>query len=357
MRAILFTIASFLLISVYANPVVDHQPGVDGNSTIAKGEDPIEAIMNHVADANEYHIATIDGKHISIPLPCILFNKTAHKFSFFLSSTLQQKEEIEGYKLNEETGKVVDAQTGTRDTFIDFSITKNVFTMLLGFTILTLVFFFIKRTYSIRKNLPPKGIQALFEPVIQFLIDDVLKPNLGNRYHAFLPYILSIFFFILINNLLGLIPFFPGGANLSGNIAFTFPLAFIAFLMINLNGNKDYWKHIFAMPGVPKALLIILTPIEIMGVFLKPMVLMLRLFGNITGGHIAVLSIVSLIFILGELGKNIGGAIAGGAMAIPILLFVSALELFVTFLQAYVFTLLTATFIGMAMEEHHTEKH
>jgi F-type H+-transporting ATPase subunit a len=194
--------------------------------------------------------------------------------------------------------------------------------------------------------------------VIQYLIDDVLKPNLGKNYHKFLPYVLSVFFFILIINLIGLVPFFPGSANASGNIAFTFSLALISGLIINFNGSKDYWKHVFAMPGVPKVLWFILTPIELLGVFLKPIVLMLRLFGNITGGHIAVLSIASLIFILGEMGNSMGGAVAGGFMAIPILLFVNALELFVAFLQAYVFTLLTTIFLGMAMEEHHhAEQH
>jgi F-type H+-transporting ATPase subunit a len=172
-------------------------------------------------------------------LPCLLYNKNTHKFSFFFSSVFHHEEEVDGYKLNEETGKIIDASTGTRDSFIDFSITKNVFTILLAFVILTFVFFSIKKSYTVRKNQPPKGIQALFEPVIQYLIDDVLKPNLGKRYETFLPYILSIFFFILTVNLIGLIPFFPGSANASGNIAFTFSLAFISFLMINLNSNKD----------------------------------------------------------------------------------------------------------------------
>ncbi|QQR98994.1 MAG: F0F1 ATP synthase subunit A [Sphingobacteriales bacterium] len=176
------------------------------------------------------------------------------------------------------------------------------------------------------------------------------------KYEKFLPYLLSVFFFILINNLLGLVPFL-GGINSSGNISFTLVLAMCSLLLINLNGNKDYWTHVFAMPGVPKWVLVILTPIEILGVFLKPAVLMLRLFGNITGGHIAVLSIVSLIFIMGEMGEKMGGAAAGGFIAFPILLFVNAMELFVAFLQAYVFTLLTAIFIGAAVEEHHHAEH
>lgn len=316
----------------------------------------VEHIMNHVADANEYHILTIGSTHITMPLPCILYRKSTSKFSFFLSSAFHHEEEIDGYKFNEETGRVVDAETGNRDSFIDFSITKNVFHMILGFIILTIVFVSIKNKYASKKNQAPTGLQGFIEPIIVFLTDEIFQPILGKNYEKFLPYLLSVFFFILINNLLGLIPFFPGGANASGNIAFTFVLAFCSFVLININGTKHYWRHIIAMPGVPLPVLIILTPIEILGIFLKPIVLMLRLFGNITGGHIAVLSIVSLIFILGENGAKIGGATAGGAMALPILLFVSAIELLVAFLQAFVFTLLSSIFISMALEEHHHEE-
>ena len=317
----------------------------------------VEHIMNHVADANENHIATIHEagveKHISLPLPCILYNKSTGKLSVFMSSKLHDSHEgYDGYKMDNHTNRVVDVETGKRDTFYDFSITKNVFNMLLGFFILTIIFFIIKATYVKRAGQAPTGIQSFFEPIIQFLIDEVAKPNLGAKYEKFLPYLICVFFFILINNLLGLVPFI-GGINSSGNISFTLVLAMCSLLLINLNGNKHYWQHIFAMPGVPKWVLVILTPIELLGVVLKPAVLMLRLFGNITGGHIAVLAIVSLIFIMGKMGTTIGGATAGGAIAIPILLFVNAMELFVAFLQAYVFTLLTAIFIGAAIEDHH----
>jgi F-type H+-transporting ATPase subunit a len=323
----------------------------------------VEHIMNHVADANENHIATIkkegqEDQHISMPLPCILYSKSTGKLSIFMSSKLSHSHEgYEGYKMDHHTNRVVDAVTGTRDTFYDFSITKNVFNMLLGFLILTIIFFVIKNAYIKNAGKAPKGIQSFFEPIIQFLTDEVAKPNLGNQYEKFLPYLICVFFFILINNLLGLIPFI-GGINSSGNISFTLVLAMCSLLLINLNGNKHYWQHIFAMPGVPKWVLVILTPIELLGVFLKPAVLMLRLFGNITGGHIAVLAIVSLIFIMGKMGTTVGGATAGGVIAIPILLFVNAMELFVAFLQAYVFTLLSAIFIGAAIEDHHhAEEH
>ncbi|HNF48874.1 MAG TPA: F0F1 ATP synthase subunit A [Chitinophagales bacterium] len=326
----------------------------------------VEHIMNHISDANQFHVATVSGKHFVIALPCILYRNG--KLSVFSSSRLEHDQEYDGYKLDEHSGRVVDAVTGKRSTnlgtyftshdsskFLDFSITKNVFTSILGFIILAILLFAAKKAYTNRKGQAPKGLQSIIEPIVQFLVDDVIKPNIGPKYEKFVPFLLSIFFFILINNLIGLIPFFPGGANVSGNIAFTMTLAVLAFLMININGSKSYWGHIFAMPGVPKWVLVILTPVEIVGLFIKPIALMLRLFGNITGGHIAILSIVSLIFIFGSLGKSIGGASLGGAMAIPIVLFVNAMELFVAFLQAYVFTLLTSIFIGAALEEHEHE--
>ncbi|MFN8261123.1 MAG: F0F1 ATP synthase subunit A [Chitinophagales bacterium] len=332
----------------------------------------VEHIMNHVADANEFHIATVGHSHYSLHLPCILFRDG--KLSVFSSAEFEGGEkEVDGYKLDEHSGRVVDAATGTRSTnvmsyftatdsskFLDFSITKNVFTTLLGFLILTFLLISAKNAYVKNGNKAPKGIQSALEPIIQYIVDDVIKQNIGPKYEKFVPFLLSVFFFILINNLIGLIPFFPGGANVSGNIAFTFALALIAFVIININGNKSYWGHVFAMPGVPKWVLVILTPVEVVGLFIKPIALMLRLFGNITGGHIAILSIVSLIFIFGKMGQSIGGASLGGGMAIPIVLFVNTMELFVAFLQAYVFTLLTSIFIGAAVEEHEhhgTEHH
>lgn len=336
-------------------------------TTAEPKEDPttevVEHIMNHIADANEFHIATINGHHYSLPLPCIILRNG--KLSVFSSASFHQEEQIDGFKLDEKTGRIVDAETGNRSAnlvsyftakdsskFIDLSITKNVFTSLLGFLILAVVLITAARAYAKNGIKAPKGLQSALEPVINFIVEDVIKENIGAKYEKFVPFLLSVFFFILINNLIGLIPFFPGSANVSGNIAFTFALAVIAFVVININGNKNYWGHVFAMPGVPKWVLVILTPVEIIGLFIKPIALMLRLFGNIVGGHIAILSIISLIFIFGKMGENVGGASLGGGMAIPIVLFVNAMELFVAFLQAYIFTLLTTIFIAAAVEEH-----
>lgn len=367
---VLFTTVSFANVEPVAATESATATSVEG-ATEAKAEpkedasaEVVEHIMNHVADANEFHIATIGHNHYSLHLPCILLRDG--KLSFFSSAEFEGGEkEVDGFKLDEHSGRVVDAATGNRSAnivsyftandsskFIDLSITKNVFTSLIGFLVLAIVLIGVARAYAKDNTKAPKGMQSALEPIINYLVDDVIKLNIGPKYEKFVPFLLSVFFFILINNLIGLIPFFPGSANASGNIAFTFVLAIIAFIIININGNKSYWGHIFAMPGVPKWVLVILTPVEIVGLFIKPIALMLRLFGNITGGHIAILSIVSLIFIFGKMGQSVGGASLGGGMAIPIVLFVNAMELFVAFLQAYVFTLLTSIFIGAAVEEH-----
>ncbi|MBX7224628.1 MAG: F0F1 ATP synthase subunit A [Chitinophagales bacterium] len=345
---------------------LDNIYGEVSHTESAEEESPVDVIMNHVADANIYHIATINGKHITFGLPCILWRN--NKLSVFSSSRFHHEEVVDGFTLDHHTGKVVDAATGKRSSdllsyfgatdsskFIDFSITKNVFTMLLGVLLLTIAFSMVVRSYKRGANVAPKGFQALFEPIFLYIYEDVIKQNLGKKADKYAPYLLSLFFFILIINLIGLIPFFPGGANASGNISFTAVLAICTFLVITLNGNKHYWHHIFAMPGVPKWVLIILTPVEIAGMFVKPFALAMRLFGNITSGHVVILSLVSLIFILGKNGESLGGAFAGSAMAVPFVLFMSALELLVAFLQAYIFTLLSAIFISSAVaeDEHH----
>lgn len=329
----------------------EHGDGHHGEEGHADPNDPIAAIMHHISDANEFHI----WGHIHLPLPVII-RKSDGSWSTGLSSQYYEEHGgKDGLVLSH--GRIVNADTHKTDGLLDFSITKNVFMMLLSLVILTLVFFSMKSAYSKRGiNSAPKGLQSFLEPIITFIIDDVAKPNLGKHYEKFIPYLLCAFFFILINNLLGLVPFFPGSANLTGNISVTLTMAVLTFLVTNFSGNKNYWLHVFAMPGVPKPLLLLLTPLEIVGLLTKPFALMMRLFANITAGHIIILSLVSLIFILGENGNSIGGAIGGTSVAVPFVLFMNALELLVAFLQAYIFTLLSAIFIGMAIEEHHHEE-
>jgi F-type H+-transporting ATPase subunit a len=238
--------------------------------------------------------------------------------------------------------------------FYDFSITRNVFTMLLTVLVLFLVFRSVAVSYKKREGQAPKGLQNFFEPLIAFIRDDIAKPNIGHHYDKFMPYLLSVFFFILGLNLIGQIPIFPGSANVTGNISVTMVLAVITFLITNLSGNKHYWEHTLWMPGVPPVLkVLILTPVEILGIVLKPFTLMLRLFANITAGHIVIVAFVGLIFIFGKAGASVGGSAIGAAVSVPLTMFMMALELLVAFLQAYIFTMLSAVYFGLATEEAH----
>jgi F-type H+-transporting ATPase subunit a len=193
----------------------------------------------------------------------------------------------------------------------------------------------------------PRGIQSFLEPIVLFVRDDIAIANIGeHKYERYMPYLLTVFFFILLNNLMGMIPFPPPfGANVTGNIAVTFVLALITFLITQFSGNKNYWKHIFATPGVPFWLLPIMIPVELIGIISKPFALMIRLFANISAGHIVILSLVGLIFIF--------RSVAVAPASILLVVFMDCIELFVAFLQAYVFTLLSALFISMAVEEEH----
>lgn len=228
---------------------------------------------------------------------------------------------------------------------LDFSITKNVCTLLLSIVVLLVIFISVANGYKKRKGKSPKGLQSWLEPVILFVRDDIAKPNLGHKYERFMPYLLTVFFFIWFNNMLGLVPFLPGGANLTGNIAVTMVLAVITLLITIFNGNKHYWQHIFWMPNVPVPMKIFLAPLELIGVFTKPIALMIRLFANITAGHILVLSLICLIFVFDSIWVS--------AASIPFAIFIGAIELMVAFIQAFIFTILSALFIGMAVEEHH----
>jgi F-type H+-transporting ATPase subunit a len=214
----------------------------------------------------------------------------------------------------------------------------------------------VAKAYTNRQGKAPKGLQSFVEPLIMFIRDDVAKNSIGEKkYSKYMSYLLTIFFFIFINNLLGLVPIIPGGANLTGNIAVCMVLAALTLVIVLASGNGHYWRHIFAMPGVPIPVLIILTPIELIGVVLRPFVLMIRLFANITAGHIIALAFFSLIFIFGEMNTGAGFGVA--VVSVLFTVFMGMLELLVAFLQAYVFTLLSAIYIGAAVEEGHHDHH
>lgn len=312
-------------------------------------------ILEHVADSHEWHILTRkDGTAVAIYLPVILYDRESglHVFS---SRKIAHGKSHNGYAIAHDgqyAGKIVRVnEEGHYDGSkppLDFSITKAIFGMIVASVILLWLMLALARSYKKTGVSAPKGLQGFLEPVILFIRDDVAIPNIGeHKYGKFMPYLLTVFFFILINNLLGLIPIFPFGANVTGNVNVTFVLAVITFLITQFSANKSHWRHVFAAPGVPFWLLPIMIPIEIIGLFSKPFALMIRLFANITAGHIIVLSLVTLIFIFKSL--------IVAPVSIVFVLFMDCIELLVAFLQAYVFTLLSALFIGMATAEpeHH----
>ena len=237
-------------------------------------------------------------------------------------------------------------------SFYDFSITKNVMSMFLVLALMAWMFIGIARAYQNRDGKAPKGIQSFMEPIIVFIRDEVAIPFIGHKWERYFPFLLSLFFFILGLNLFGQIPFL-GGSNATGNLAVTMVLAIFAFLVVNLSGNRHYWEHIFWMPGVPAWVKTILTPVEFLGVFIKPLTLMLRLFANITAGHMVIVIFVGMIFIFGDSGNNPAGAFGTAVGSTLLTIFMMSIELLVAFIQAFVFTILTASYIGAAVEEHH----
>ncbi len=322
-----------------------------------------EMILDHIVDAHEWHILSYNDFHLSIPLPVILLDN-GKLVSFSSGRFHHGHDAYQGYRLmteGENKGKIVkvmdDGETVDASAKIplDFSITKNVVSLFVSILLLCIIFISIANRYNKNPNSAPKGLQSLLEPLILFVRDDIAIPGLGKKKYArFMPFLLTIFFFIFFNNLLGLIPIFPGGANLTGNIAITLVLALFTFVITTFIGNKNYWLHIFNAPGVPwwlKFPIPLMPIVEFLGVLTKPFVLMVRLFANITAGHIIILGFMSLIFIFGNM--NIGAGYGVSVFSIAFGVFMSLLELLVAFIQAYVFTLLSAIYFGMAMEEHH----
>lgn len=310
-------------------------------------------ILEHIADSHEWHIYTKqNGEHVAIYLPVILYTRD-QGLNFFSSKKLAHGHEYRGFKLEEEgpfKGKIVmvneEGHVDEDNLPLDLSMTKTVVAMLAAAIIGLILFLTLARSYKKNGISHPKGIQSFLEPIILFVRDDIAVPNLGHKSDKFMPYLLTAFFFILINNLMGLIPFPPPfGGNVTGNIAITFILASCTFLITQFSANKSHWKHVFATPGVPFWLLPIMIPVEIIGLLSKPFALMIRLFANMLAGHIVILSLICLIFIFQSL--------ALAPVSIFFVIFMSFMELLVAFLQAYIFTLLSALFISMAVQESH----
>ena len=310
-------------------------------------------IIEHVVDNHEWHIAKIGQTHISIPLPVILLYD-GEIYSFWSSKFHNESHTYNGFTLKD--NKIIAAEDHEK-TVYDFSITKTVFAILFSCLLLLWIFISVANRYKRNPKEAPRGMQSLLEPLIIFIRDDIAKNSIGEKkYERFMPFLLTIFFFIFLNNLLGIIPFFPGGANVTGSIAVTMVLAIFTFILTTINGNKHYWVDIVNTPGVPwwlKVPIPLMPVVEIIGIITKPFVLMVRLFANISAGHIIVLGFVSLIFIFGAISDALGYGVS--VVSVAFILFMDLLELLVAFIQAYVFTLLSALYFGLATIE--TEKH
>lgn len=318
-----------------------------------------EFIMEHIGDAYEWHILTYKDFHLSIPLPVILYSKYSG-FHVFMSGRFHHGHaSYKGFEISHEEpyeGKIVEVlDNGTVVKPLDLSITKNVMAVFVSVILLIWLFISVARKYERSRGKAPTGIQNMIETVILFIRDDVARPSIGERhYERFMPYLLTLFFFILANNLMGLIPIFPFGANVTGNIAVTGVLAFFTLMFTVLSGNRHYWKEIFNAPGVPwwlKVPIPMMPVIELFGMLTKPLVLMVRLFANITAGHIIAMGFFSLIFIFGSMDPAMGWAVS--PLTVVFTIFMGILEILVAFIQAYVFTLLSALYFGMATAEHH----
>jgi F-type H+-transporting ATPase subunit a len=358
MKRVLLTQKAFLLVSVFllnlsfANRLFAQHDGDSSKAEVStdslsgehsadhKEMNVAEVILDHVMDNHVWHIT----EAIVVPLPIIIYSQE-RGFDFFSSGNFFEHHtpvEYNGYKL---VGNKIFIAESNKEV-LDFSITKNVLMLFINAGVLTLILLTVAKSYKTRAGKAPKGLQSFIEPIVLFVQNDIVKPNVGPKYEKYLPYLLTLFFFILFGNLLGLL---PGAGNLTGNIAVTLVLALITFFITNLSGNKSYWGHIFWTPGVPLLLRIIILPVELIGVFTKPFSLTVRLFVAITAGHIVLLALICLTFIFKSWFVGIGSAV--------FVTLISLIELLVAGIQAYVFTLFSSLYIGMAVAEHGHEDH
>ena len=370
-------LAISILVSLFNIANLNSVLAASGSVEERKEESRTEFIMHHIADDYQWHIITIGHTHISIPLPVIIYDYE-EGLKVFMSSDFydeyhkpishsgfmighgkimrdgeghgnshgddhaQKRQKRHGDDHGEEHAATKDHHEADTSGFIDLSITKNVASLILSMVLLIVIFFSVAKSYK-KGVSAPKGMQSVFEPIIVFIRDDIAKTNIGEgKYERFMPYLLTLFFFILFNNLLGLT---PGAANLSGNIAVTMCLALFTFFITQFNGKKAYWMHIFATPGVPLLLRPIILVVEIIGIFTKPISLTLRLFASITAGHIVVLSIIGLGFILNSLAVGVVGTLFSTIITL--------IEIIVALIQAYVFTLFSSMYIGQALDDGH----
>ncbi len=363
-----YFIVSFVLFWILISPsslmAGEGEGGAESENREAHGKEHFNTaglVAHHTSDSHDY-LVELPFFHKTIHLPVILWTKNG--LSIFSSARFQGDNEGKVVVNDDKGNRLVrkheiiyyaDKIEGMEHPSLmdyslrplDFSITRNVLAIFFVFLLLSITLYYARKAYENPKRLP-KGVAAVLEPIILFIRDDIAKENIGKHYEKYMPYLLTVFFFILYSNLIGLIPFAPFGHNLTGNILITFVLAAIALVVILASSNKHYWKHIFT-PPVPKLIWIVMVPVEIAGIFIKPFALMVRLFANILAGHTMMISLVALIFIF----ESAKWGIVSGIFVV----FMSFIELLVAFLQAYIFTVLTAVFIGLALEEGHEEEH
>ena len=315
----------------------------------------LEVIGHHVLDGHDFSLFEYEGKHIGFSLPIILWDNGVH---FFSSSKFNHGEEVAEsngnfyilhhekiYKTNASGTLTGDEHHPTNLQPIDLSITKGVLTIMIVALLMFLLFTSLARSYAKNGGIS-SGFGRLFEPIVIYIRDEIAIPNIGEKhYKKYMSYLLTIFFFVWFLNIFGLTPL---GINVTGNIAITFGLAVITFVITNITANKNYWGHIFWMPGVPLPMKIILAPIELLGVFIKPFSLMIRLYANIFAGHIVLMSLIGLMFIFKSW--------LGSSLSFMLSFAISTIEILVALLQAYIFTMLSALYFGSAVEEHHHEE-
>jgi F-type H+-transporting ATPase subunit a len=370
--SLLVLVFTLFVASFNASAQEEHLAPAEATHQAEAAKEPLnikKIIFDHVGDAHEWHFMTIGHTHITAPLPVILYSPS-NGLSVFSSSKFGHeghREVVDGqyilvddhYKAEQialgkdpiEVEKIKSGAIVTVDgsPVYDFSITKNVLSMLISVALLLWIMLSVAKKYKQNgSGVAPSGFQNALEPVITFVRDEVAVPNLGHKAHRFMPILLTFFFFIWINNLLGLI---PGGANFTGNIAVTACLALITFIVMIVRANGHFWGHLLNPPGVPFGIKLLLVPIEIISLFIKPVALTIRLFANILAGHIIILSIVCMIFIFGAMSPVAGWGFSPVSVGFSIFMFF--LELLVGAIQAFIFTTLTAVFIGQAVDEGH----
>ena len=336
----------------------------DSNKNLGESEDIKSEIKkyikHHLKDSHSFYLTSFTnndtGKktYIEIPMPVILYD---NGFKFFMSSDFKHGKEIvidneTYYRMNYDNNKIYKTNSDglinisnegkvLNEKPLDFSITKNIATILLVSILMFFLFVSLAKSYRTNNGVS-KGIGRFFEPIILFIRDDIAIPNIGlNKYKKYMSFLQTVFFFVWFLNMLGLTPL---GVNVTGNIAVTFSLALLTFLITNLTANKNYWVHIFWMPGVPVAIKIVLAPIEFLGVFIKPFSLLIRLYANIQAGHIVLYSLIGLMFIF--------KAWIGSSLSFFLAFFIAIIEILVALLQAYIFTMLSALYFGFAVEDH-----